>query len=308
MWMDFTELPAQNNCRRFTATSGRFAVRSAERSKTITTCRFAILPTCRHCQALLRPHIVWFGESLSAKRPRPLRRGTSSLRRPACDRNLRRGLSGGRFCVGREGGRRVRGGDQSRADAAIGSGRSLAPRTRERCRPAIALIFLQAEDNSSNVRIASTPVAFVLTLSIEQNGTQSGLRRLLPHRPAGCPRHAWPLPDRRHVFPARAEKFSAKASQRGPSWKSSQSSKASAMPNPRNTVKSRESKLEMMPSSIRCSLSLVSVGSVSGNSFQDPGSSNTSNTRQKIHRTARTSRRDRTHCVRCRTTKAVRSA
>jgi len=25
-----------------------------------------ILPSCRHCQALLRPHIVWFGESLSA--------------------------------------------------------------------------------------------------------------------------------------------------------------------------------------------------------------------------------------------------
>ena len=24
----------------------------------------AILPTCRHCQGLLRPHIVWFGESL----------------------------------------------------------------------------------------------------------------------------------------------------------------------------------------------------------------------------------------------------
>ena len=24
----------------------------------------APLPACRHCQALLRPHIVWFGESL----------------------------------------------------------------------------------------------------------------------------------------------------------------------------------------------------------------------------------------------------
>jgi len=27
----------------------------------------ALLPTCRHCTALLRPHIVWFGESLDGK-------------------------------------------------------------------------------------------------------------------------------------------------------------------------------------------------------------------------------------------------
>jgi NAD-dependent deacetylase len=27
----------------------------------------AILPACRHCQGLLRPHIVWFGESLLAE-------------------------------------------------------------------------------------------------------------------------------------------------------------------------------------------------------------------------------------------------
>ena len=27
----------------------------------------AILPTCRHCGSLLRPHIVWFGESLCAE-------------------------------------------------------------------------------------------------------------------------------------------------------------------------------------------------------------------------------------------------
>lgn len=26
----------------------------------------ALLPTCRHCSALLRPHIVWFGESLDS--------------------------------------------------------------------------------------------------------------------------------------------------------------------------------------------------------------------------------------------------
>ena len=49
----------------------------------------AILPTCRHCQALLRPHIVWFGESLFAD---DLARCAAALR--ACDVLLVIGTSG----------------------------------------------------------------------------------------------------------------------------------------------------------------------------------------------------------------------
>jgi NAD-dependent deacetylase len=49
----------------------------------------AILPTCRQCQGLLRPHIVWFGESLS---PEDLARCASGLR--ACDILLVIGTSG----------------------------------------------------------------------------------------------------------------------------------------------------------------------------------------------------------------------
>jgi NAD-dependent protein deacetylase/lipoamidase len=49
----------------------------------------AILPTCRLCHALLRPHIVWFGESL---RDEDLRRCDEALR--ACDLLLVIGTSG----------------------------------------------------------------------------------------------------------------------------------------------------------------------------------------------------------------------
>ena len=48
-----------------------------------------ILPTCRLCHALLRPHIVWFGESL---REEDLRRCDEALR--ACDLLLVIGTSG----------------------------------------------------------------------------------------------------------------------------------------------------------------------------------------------------------------------
>ena len=48
-----------------------------------------VLPTCRLCQALLRPHIVWFGESLWKE---DLRRCDEALR--ACDLLLVIGTSG----------------------------------------------------------------------------------------------------------------------------------------------------------------------------------------------------------------------
>jgi NAD-dependent deacetylase len=48
-----------------------------------------ILPTCRQCHALLRPHIVWFGESLWEE---DLRRCNEALR--ACDLFLVIGTSG----------------------------------------------------------------------------------------------------------------------------------------------------------------------------------------------------------------------
>ena len=48
-----------------------------------------ILPTCLDCKALLRPHIVWFGESLD---PTDLRRCGESLR--SCDLLLVIGTSG----------------------------------------------------------------------------------------------------------------------------------------------------------------------------------------------------------------------
>jgi len=48
-----------------------------------------ILPSCRHCQALLRPHIVWFGESLS---PGDLARCGTALQ--SCDVLLVIGTSG----------------------------------------------------------------------------------------------------------------------------------------------------------------------------------------------------------------------
>jgi NAD-dependent deacetylase len=48
-----------------------------------------ILPTCQRCHALLRPHIVWFGESL---REEDLRRCDEALR--ACDLLLVIGTSG----------------------------------------------------------------------------------------------------------------------------------------------------------------------------------------------------------------------
>src|SRR5438552_2383702 len=48
-----------------------------------------ILPTCRLCHALLRPHIVWFGESLWEE---DLRRCDEALR--ACDLFLVIGTSG----------------------------------------------------------------------------------------------------------------------------------------------------------------------------------------------------------------------
>jgi NAD-dependent deacetylase len=49
----------------------------------------AILPTCKLCQALLRPHIVWFGESL---REEDLRRCNQAMQ--ACDLLLVIGTSG----------------------------------------------------------------------------------------------------------------------------------------------------------------------------------------------------------------------
>lgn len=49
----------------------------------------AILPTCRQCNGLLRPHIVWFGESLHAE---DLARCASALQ--ACDMLLVIGTSG----------------------------------------------------------------------------------------------------------------------------------------------------------------------------------------------------------------------
>jgi NAD-dependent deacetylase len=48
-----------------------------------------LLPTCQRCQALLRPHIVWFGESLDAK---DLSRCDAALR--ACDLLIVIGTSG----------------------------------------------------------------------------------------------------------------------------------------------------------------------------------------------------------------------
>jgi NAD-dependent deacetylase len=48
-----------------------------------------ILPSCRHCRGLLRPHIVWFGESLSAA---DLTRCGAALR--SCDVLLVIGTSG----------------------------------------------------------------------------------------------------------------------------------------------------------------------------------------------------------------------
>jgi len=48
-----------------------------------------ILPTCQDCQALLRPHIVWFGESLD---PTDLRRCNDAL--GSCDLLLVIGTSG----------------------------------------------------------------------------------------------------------------------------------------------------------------------------------------------------------------------
>ena len=48
-----------------------------------------ILPTCRRCQALLRPHIVWFGESL---REEDLRRCDQAIQ--GCDLFLVIGTSG----------------------------------------------------------------------------------------------------------------------------------------------------------------------------------------------------------------------
>lgn len=48
-----------------------------------------ILPTCHRCNALLRPHIVWFGESLD---PNDLRRCTEALR--SCALMLIIGTSG----------------------------------------------------------------------------------------------------------------------------------------------------------------------------------------------------------------------
>jgi NAD-dependent deacetylase len=48
-----------------------------------------ILPTCRHCGGLLRPHIVWFGESLL---PTDLTRCAAALR--SCDVLLVIGTSG----------------------------------------------------------------------------------------------------------------------------------------------------------------------------------------------------------------------
>jgi NAD-dependent deacetylase len=49
----------------------------------------SILPSCRHCRGLLRPHIVWFGESLSAA---DLARCGEALR--SCDVLLVVGTSG----------------------------------------------------------------------------------------------------------------------------------------------------------------------------------------------------------------------
>jgi NAD-dependent deacetylase len=49
----------------------------------------AIPPTCGHCRGLLRPHIVWFGESLSSN---DLAHATASLR--TCDVLLVIGTSG----------------------------------------------------------------------------------------------------------------------------------------------------------------------------------------------------------------------
>ena len=50
---------------------------------------FPVLPTCRLCQALLRPHIVWFGESL---REEDLRRCDQAIQ--GCDLFLVIGTSG----------------------------------------------------------------------------------------------------------------------------------------------------------------------------------------------------------------------
>ena len=49
----------------------------------------AMLPTCRHCHALLRPHIVWFGESLF---PEDLTQCAAALR--SCEVFLVIGTSG----------------------------------------------------------------------------------------------------------------------------------------------------------------------------------------------------------------------
>jgi NAD-dependent deacetylase len=49
----------------------------------------ALLPTCRHCRELLRPHIVWFGESLD---PTDMRQCAAALQ--SCDVLLIIGTSG----------------------------------------------------------------------------------------------------------------------------------------------------------------------------------------------------------------------
>ena len=73
-----------------------------------------ILPSCRHCQALLRPHIVWFGESLSRRRISHAAQRAAIVRRAVGHRNLRRRLSSRRLCLRGQGSRRVRRRDQSR--------------------------------------------------------------------------------------------------------------------------------------------------------------------------------------------------
>ncbi len=118
------------------------ACRSVEENREVP---IALLPECRRCGGLLRPHIVWFGESLDSD---DLARCTAALRRAARHRDVRGRVSGGGLCIVGERRGRVRCGDQSRPDPTIGTGRCVSAGTCQGHRPASSPITDRAKPES----------------------------------------------------------------------------------------------------------------------------------------------------------------
>ena len=238
-----------------------------------------IPPLCSTCGGLLRPHIVWFGESLAEE---DLQRSYTALK--SSDLCLIIGTSGlvypaaGFASIAKEA-RRLRRGDQSRSHAAHrlvdvrfrAAQKTLSPSywRRERSgrrssktgdRESIRRTCRSRTRQQHSCQADALRALHVVPLTVAD---MQGICRIDRMFVQGL------LKDARGGFGGMGQTQMATVSKR------------SAIPSPRKTENNRESKLEMMPSSNPCAFNVASTSRVSGKSRQESGRSNTAKTSSK---------------------------